>query len=65
VKTHKRLLWDPKKLSKVYKYHDKTGKRIRGHHQFLKKIRAAPLVERKGKFLVTNWKDYDVMKEFP
>jgi len=23
------------------------------------------LVERKGKFLVTNWKDYDVMKEFP
>jgi len=64
VKTHKRLLWNPKKLRKVYKFHDRTGKRIRRHHDFIKKTRREPLVERHGKFIVKNWKDYDVMKEF-
>jgi len=52
VDTHNRLLWHPKPLKKVYKFHNKAGKNILKHHNKIKRISNAPLVERNGKYIV-------------
>jgi hypothetical protein len=52
VETSKKLLWHPPKLRKVYKKHRQFSKNIDKNHKKIKHISNAPLVERKGRYLV-------------
>jgi hypothetical protein len=47
VATHKRLLWHPPSLRKVYRHYNKASNRIAKQHKKIKRISNAPLVERK------------------
>jgi len=52
VETHKKLMWLPPKLKKVYKFHTKASKNIAKHHAKIHRISNSPLVERSGWRLV-------------
>jgi len=52
VDTHPRLLWHPPKLRKAHRFHRRSGRRIAREAKFLRNINRAPLVERRGKWII-------------